>query len=312
MNHESFAYLWYDAPNKKYYLGKHKGSPDDGYTHSSTVWESFTKNNIPKGVRRRILAYGTDEEMSDLEVRLLTNRKKRCWDRYYNVKWSVRPIGDVKNILSEEGVKLWKERISRSIKGIPKPQTSAALKKFHESITDEERKQKWSMPLDKHPKWKGGISLNLNIKNYQKDKLKAYQDFGIKLLNEGYSYDEIKSKYPAIANKLPWASLPREEKDRRNKLARDRYKNVTECYCRKITCDFCLQAGHVLSKEEKKRRLASLNAKRYEKLKNDPVWAENKRRKDREKYANDPVWAEKRRRRERERQRRKKMEKKCD
>jgi len=262
LNHEAFLYLWYDAPNKKYYLGKHKGSPDDGYTHSSTVWESFTKNNIPKGVRRRILAYGTDEEMSDLEVRLLTNRKKRCWDRYYNVKWYTWAIG--------------------------------------------------SMPLDKHPKWKGGISLKLNKKNYQKDKLKEYQDFGIKLLNEGYSYDEIKSKYPAVANKLPWSSLPREEKDRRNKLQRDRYKNIVECYCRKITCDSCLQAGHVLSKEEKKRKRADLDAKRYEKLKNDPVWVENKRRREREKYANDPVWAEKRKRKERERQRRKRMEKKCD
>ena len=81
---ESFIYLWYDAPNKKYYLGKHKGSPDDTYTHSSTIWESSTKDNIPEGVTRRILAYGTDEEMCILEHKLLVNRKKRCWDRYYN------------------------------------------------------------------------------------------------------------------------------------------------------------------------------------------------------------------------------------
>ena len=81
---ETFIYLWYDAPNKKYYLGKHKGSPDDTYTHSSTIWESFTKDNIPEGVTRRILAYGTDEEMCILEHELLVNRKNRCWDRYYN------------------------------------------------------------------------------------------------------------------------------------------------------------------------------------------------------------------------------------
>ena len=81
---EAFIYLWYDAPNKKYYLGKHKGSPKDTYTHSSTIWESFTKDNIPEGVTRRILAYGTDEEMCILENKLLINRKKRCWNRYYN------------------------------------------------------------------------------------------------------------------------------------------------------------------------------------------------------------------------------------
>ena len=81
---EAFVYIWYDALNKMYYLGKHKGSPDDKYTHSSTVWESFTKDNIPEGVTRRILAYGTDEEICLLEHELLKNRKKRCWDRYYN------------------------------------------------------------------------------------------------------------------------------------------------------------------------------------------------------------------------------------
>ncbi len=85
MSSEAFLYLWYDAPNKKYYLGKHKGSPDDSYTHSSTVWESFTKSTIPDGVRRRILAYGTDEEMTKLEYDLLLNRKQKCWDHYYNV-----------------------------------------------------------------------------------------------------------------------------------------------------------------------------------------------------------------------------------
>ena len=85
MSSEAFLYIWYDAPNKKYYLGKHKGSPDDSYTHSSTVWESFTKSTIPDGVRRRILAYGTDEEMTKLEYDLLLNRKQKCWDHYYNV-----------------------------------------------------------------------------------------------------------------------------------------------------------------------------------------------------------------------------------
>ena len=81
---EAFVYLWYDAPNKMYYLGSHKGSPEDSYTHSSTKWESFTKDNIPEGVTRRILAYGTHEEMLALESKLQANRKERCWDRYYN------------------------------------------------------------------------------------------------------------------------------------------------------------------------------------------------------------------------------------
>ena len=101
---EAFVYLWYDAPNKKYYLGKHKGSPEDSYTHSSTKWESFTKDNIPEGVTRRILAYGTDEEMCILEYELLVNRKKRCWNRYYN-----NSLGDPRYVdMSGENHPMWK------------------------------------------------------------------------------------------------------------------------------------------------------------------------------------------------------------
>ena len=86
---DSFVYLWFDSNNKKFYLGKHKGTPDDSYTHSSTIWKRFKKDNIPTGVRRRILAYGTDEEICILEHELLKNRKARRWNKYYN-----RSLGD--------------------------------------------------------------------------------------------------------------------------------------------------------------------------------------------------------------------------
>ena len=105
---EAFVYLWYDALNKMYYLGKHKGSPDDTYTHSSTIWEHFTKDNIPEGVTRRILAYGTDEEMCILEHELLVNRKKRCWNRYYN-----ESLGDPRYVYQYgENNPMWKGGIS--------------------------------------------------------------------------------------------------------------------------------------------------------------------------------------------------------
>ncbi len=109
---EAFVYLWYDALNKMYYLGKHKGSPEDSYTHSSTIWESFTKDNIPEGVTRRILAYGTEEEMCILEHELLVNRKKRCWNRYYN-----NSLGDPRYVDQwGENNPLWKGGISYDMK----------------------------------------------------------------------------------------------------------------------------------------------------------------------------------------------------
>ena len=84
---ETFCYLWFDAKNRMFYLGKRKGHPDDGYTHSSSVMEAFTKKTIPTYMHRRILATGTEQEMIDLENKLLENRKRcpRRWDKYYNV-----------------------------------------------------------------------------------------------------------------------------------------------------------------------------------------------------------------------------------
>jgi len=84
MNKEAFVYIWYDSRSKMFYLGKHKGTPDDGYTHSSCRWEQFSSNSVPKGVRRRVLTYGSNKDMYKLENKLLRNRKEKCWDRYYN------------------------------------------------------------------------------------------------------------------------------------------------------------------------------------------------------------------------------------
>ena len=82
---EAFVYMWHDPKNSMYYIGSHKGTPDDGYTHSSKVMEQFKAHSIPEGFSRRILAYGTEPDMRQLEIDLLNNRKEKCWDKYYNV-----------------------------------------------------------------------------------------------------------------------------------------------------------------------------------------------------------------------------------
>ena len=87
---EAFVYMWYDSKNSMYYIGYHKGTPDDGYTHTSSIMESF--KIAPKGFRRRILAYGTRDEMMQLESDLLKNRKEKCWNKYYNVITQFPPL----------------------------------------------------------------------------------------------------------------------------------------------------------------------------------------------------------------------------
>ena len=90
-NKEAFVYLWFDIKNRMFYLGSHKGTPDDSYTHSSSVMETFTKTSIPSYMRRRILATGTHEEMIELENKLLDNRKEKCWDKYHNATVAFPP-----------------------------------------------------------------------------------------------------------------------------------------------------------------------------------------------------------------------------
>ena len=106
---EAFVYLWYDAGWKqtggeRYYIGKHKGTLDSGYVCSSKYmkpeWEE--RGCKQKGCRhlfgdkghhgdfhRRVLAYGTEQEMIDFEIELLTKREKYFRTRYYNrvVRW---------------------------------------------------------------------------------------------------------------------------------------------------------------------------------------------------------------------------------
>ena len=91
MKYEAFVYLWFDSKNRMFYLGSHKGPEDDNYTHSSSIMESFSKKNIPSYMRRRILARGSYDDMTALEMNLLKNRKEKCWDRYYNAKFAVFP-----------------------------------------------------------------------------------------------------------------------------------------------------------------------------------------------------------------------------
>ena len=107
---EAFVYLWYDAGWKRtggprYYIGKHKGTLDSGYVCSSKYmkpeWEKrgckqrgcrhlFGDKGHHGDFHRRVLAYGTEQEMIDFEIKLLETRKDYFGSRYYNrvVMWT--------------------------------------------------------------------------------------------------------------------------------------------------------------------------------------------------------------------------------
>ena len=118
---EAFVYLWQDARQKPYmyYIGYHKGHPDDVYTHSSTKFESFTKNNIPHKVTRKILATGTSEDMMNFETKLLQNRKERKWGKYYNQHANSAPYmwdhPEHRAMMSEQLKKRWEDPENRAM-----------------------------------------------------------------------------------------------------------------------------------------------------------------------------------------------------
>lgn len=91
---EAFVYIWYHGPTKRYYLGSHKGTPDDGYSHSSTKMKSWNANNPPVGWKRRILFQGTHEQTITEESRLLyiIKSKKLLGNRYINLAIGSDPI----------------------------------------------------------------------------------------------------------------------------------------------------------------------------------------------------------------------------
>jgi hypothetical protein len=86
---EAFLYLWIDKSNDMKYLGKHKGTLDDGYVCSNErMLEEHSKR--PTDFVRTILAWGTDKEMHELETLLLIQLKASSGGMYYNLSNNLR------------------------------------------------------------------------------------------------------------------------------------------------------------------------------------------------------------------------------
>ena len=191
MEHEAFVYLWYDAPNKKYYLGKHKGTPDDSYTHSSMSSDEFCSvvphsltpinerreffENMPKGVSRRILAYGTHEEICVLEHELLVNRKKRCWNRYYN-----NGLGDPRYVdQSGENNPSWKDGRTLDMKAYRQtPQYREYHKKYKQTPEYKAYNREYMKAYKQMPEYKEHMKEYRQTpkhKEYQREYMKEYR-----------------------------------------------------------------------------------------------------------------------------------------
>lgn len=70
MNTESFVYKWTNIVSGKIYIGKHKGTEDDGYISSGKVFLACYYAN-PHEFKREIIFWGTDYECLKEEGKLI-------------------------------------------------------------------------------------------------------------------------------------------------------------------------------------------------------------------------------------------------
>lgn len=80
---EAFVYRWRDTLSRGWYIGYHKGTADDGYLCSSRTVKPQIQQD-PDRWQRRILRWGTKQEMAALERRLLKRLQARTNPRSYN------------------------------------------------------------------------------------------------------------------------------------------------------------------------------------------------------------------------------------
>jgi hypothetical protein len=79
----SFVYIWSNISTNQKYIGVHKGTPDDGYICSSkTMLEDYHKT--PDLFERTIIAYGSFDDMYELESKMLREVDAAKNPQYYN------------------------------------------------------------------------------------------------------------------------------------------------------------------------------------------------------------------------------------
>ena len=189
---EAFVYLWQDTRQKsyRYYLGYHKGNPDDSYTHSSSVFESFSKDSIPDGVKRRVIAVGSAEEMMELENKLLKNRKgSRKWDRYYNVIASFPPYmwedPAYREMMAESSKKQWEDPAFREMKSesSKKLWEDPAFREMKSESSKKQMKKQWEDPAycemmaeTRKKQWEDPAYCEMMAESSKKQMKKQWED----------------------------------------------------------------------------------------------------------------------------------------
>lgn len=91
MEKYGFVYIWYDRKHKRYYVGSHWGTTDDGYVCSST-WMRNAYRRRPNDFRRRIIKLVEDRtnlyETENYYLNMI--QPDEMGSKYYNLRSGVK------------------------------------------------------------------------------------------------------------------------------------------------------------------------------------------------------------------------------
>jgi hypothetical protein len=111
-----FVYIWMDRKKKKFCIGSHMGSVDDGYL-SSTGWFKQAYRRRPDDFRRRILFWLTSDDQKLLrkveQMWLDLIPRNQFGKKYYNIKPNSLGGNGIPGPRRQE----WRDNISLSQKG---------------------------------------------------------------------------------------------------------------------------------------------------------------------------------------------------
>lgn len=207
------VYLWYDCKHKKYYIGCHWGTENDGYICSSS-WMLKAYKRRPYDFKRKILkiVHSNKKEMLEEEYKWLSKiKKEELGKKYYNLHnhhfghWSTNE--NSKLLISEKISKHHKETpnwgqwskgkcLSEKTKKKISIATSKAMKLYYKSNqrTEETRKK----ISDNNKRLQKEKKIGMHGKKHTKETLELMK------INNAMNKEENRLKVKKSKQNIKW------------------------------------------------------------------------------------------------------------